>query len=186
MNPLPHEIWKCGSSYAEYRAGVTRNQEVFDEVYEAPSYRAEDLSFLARLPALRVVALAEDWCPDVFHTLPTWARATEQLAGWELKVFARDQHDGLMDSFLWHGQARRIPVYAFYDGAGRLQVWWSGRSAPAEETVDRLLGGRKFEQLDADDRAALGRAFDESYRQELRRRNFEEILALLRAFFHLA
>jgi hypothetical protein len=185
MHPLPPELWERGLSYREYRTGVGRNQELFDELYREPSYRAEDLTLLARLPHLRIVAVAEDWCPDVYHTLPTWARATGQLPGWELRVFARDRHAELMDSFLWRGTARRIPVYAFYDPDGRLQVWWSGRSAAAEETLRRLLGGRSFEQLGAEDRQALGRAFDESYRRDLRRRNFEEIVALLKAFFHV-
>jgi hypothetical protein len=92
MNPLPEEIWNRGLSYADYRAGITRNQDNFDEVWSQPTHRPDDLEILRQLPPLRVLAIGEDWCPDVHHTLPTWARIAEELPGWSLRVFARDQH----------------------------------------------------------------------------------------------
>ena len=185
MMKLTEEIWSRGLSYEEYRATISRNLVVFDEVYADPSLRASDLELLQRLPPLRVVAIAEDWCPDVCHTLPTWARVAERLDGWQLKVFAWDTEPDLTDSFVWNEKLRRVPVYAFHDVAGRLQVWWSGRGGEAEAEVSRLLGGRKFTDLDPSQREAIGRALDSSYRKDLRRRNLAEILAMLAAFFHL-
>lgn len=186
MNPLSVDLWNRGLPYEDYREGISRNQEVFDEVYQDPDYTSEDLAFLRQLPPLRVLAIGEDWCPDVYHTLPTWARIAGKLPGWEMRVFARDSHPDVMRYFLWKKEAaQRIPVYAFYDEAGRLQVWWSGRSAPAQKAIDEALAGRSFAELEPQERKRVSSVLEEGYRREFRRANFQEILTLLRAFFHL-
>jgi hypothetical protein len=89
-----------------------------------------------------------------------------------------------MESFLWLGQAQRIPVYAFFLG-DKLQVWWSGRGAAAERAIHEALAGRPFAALADDEKKRLGQQFEEGYRSQFRRRNLEEILTLLAAFFHL-
>ena len=185
MNPIDRETLSQGSTYAESRAQVTKNAEIFDEVYADPAFTEEDLDFFRRLPPLTVVAIGEDWCPDVFHTLPTWARLVEQLDGWDLRVFQRDQDPPLIDAFLHRGSAKRVPVYAFYDSRLYLQTWWSGRSASAQRAVDGWLAGRTFAELDDASRQEIGQRFAESYRSEFRRANFVEIKSQLAAFFHV-
>ena len=185
MNPIDEATLSRAAGYEEYRQRVTKNGEVFDEVHADPAYDAADLAFLRRLPPLTVVAIGEDWCPDVFHTLPTWARLTEELAGWSLYVFQRDQDPPLIESFLYRGSAKRIPVYAFYDSRRYLQTWWSGRSAAAQRAVDGWLAGRAYADLDDAARREMGRRFEDGYRNEFRRANFVEIKAQLGAFFHL-
>jgi len=184
MNPLPDEIWKRALSYKDYRASIGQNQEVFDEVHQNPGFTPADVERLGRLPPLRVLALGEDWCPDVYHTLPTWARLADEVPGWELRVLPRDENPEVMDTFRWWNGARRIPVYAFYDQEGRLQTWWSGRSAPAQRALDELLAGRSFGELDDADKAEMARFLNEEYRRRFRRDNLEEILTQLAAFFH--
>lgn len=183
MSPLPGEVWSRRLSWTSYLATVSHNRAAFDEVYREPAWRVADLAWLGRLPPLRVLAIGEDWCPDVYHTLPTWARLAEELPGWELGVFARDANPDVMEPFLWHGDRRRIPVYAFYLG-DRLQVWWSGRGAAAEKSLAGVLAGRRFAALPEDERRHLTALLEDGYRREFRRQSFEEILTLLGAFFH--
>jgi cytoskeletal protein CcmA (bactofilin family) len=185
MNPIDEATLAHGLTYDDYRARVTKNAEVFDEVYGEPAYADVDLDFFRRLPPLLVVAIGEDWCPDVYHTLPTWARLADELDGWSFFVFQRDQDPPLIDSFLWRGNAKRVPVYAFYDARRSLQTWWSGRSGAAERAVKGWLAGRTFAELDAESRAEIGRLFNDGYRREFRRTNFLEIKAQLGAFFHV-
>jgi hypothetical protein len=185
MNPLPADIWKRALAYPDYRAGITRNQEAFDEAYAHPGLQPADFDLLRNLPPLRIVAIVEDWCPDVYNTLPTWVRISEMLPRWDLRVLARDTHPDVMAHFLWKDDAKRIPVYAFYNEAGRLQAWWSGRGAEAEDGLQELLAGRQFADLTPEQQKQVGAVFEESYRMEYRRTNFEEILRLLAAFFHL-
>jgi hypothetical protein len=185
MNPLPRGIWTRRLSYPAYLATVSRNREVFDEVYREPTYRESDLAWLRRLPPLRVLAIGEDWCPDVYHTLPSWARMVEELPGWELGIFARDANPDVMEAFLWRGDRQRIPVFAFYLG-DRLQVWWSGRGAAAEQALADFLAGRSFAGLPEEERRRATLLLQEGYRREFRRQNLEELLALLHAFFHVS
>jgi len=185
MNPLSIDLWERGLLYKDYRRTVRRNGKTFDEVFREPTREAEDLAFLRQLPPLRVLAIGEDWCPDVYHTLPTWVRIADELPGWQLRIFSRDAHPDLMRFFLWRKDAQRIPVYAFYDDEDRLQTWWSGRSATAQRAFDESLGGRPFSKLEPEERKKVSEAFEEGYRREFRRANFDEILTLLRAFFHL-
>lgn len=174
-----------GLDYDAYRAGCMRNVAVMDEVHRDPAYTAEELDLLARLPPLEIAILAEDWCPDVFHTVPTWVRITEQLPGWSYRIFRRDEHPALMDHFVQDSGSRSLPVYAFFDDRHRLRVWWSGRGREAQAEVDRLLDGRSFIDLSPADREAVGKAFERSYRERLRRANFLEIVDLLRTYYHL-
>ncbi|HKI02622.1 MAG TPA: thioredoxin family protein [Thermoanaerobaculia bacterium] len=186
MNPLSKDLWERGLLYKDYRRTVRRNGKTFDEVFRDPTHEDADLAFLRQLPPLRVLAIGEDWCPDVYHTLPTWVRIADELPGWQLRIFSRDAHPDLMRFFLWRKDAQRIPVYAFYDDEDRLQTWWSGRSATAQRAFDESLGGRPFSKLDPEERKRVSDAFEEGYRREFRRANLEEILALLSAFFHLS
>ena len=80
MNPLTPDTWNRGLLYKDYRRTVRRNGKVFDEVYREPAYHPEDLDFLRQLPPLRVLAIGEDWWPDVYHTVPTWVR----IAGFDV------------------------------------------------------------------------------------------------------
>jgi len=178
-------IWKRGLAYADYRASVEKNGEIFDEVYANPAFEDTDLELLGALPPLRVVAIGEDWCPDVYHTLPTWARVTEALDDWELRVFPRDENLELMDAFLWKGRAQRIPVYAFFDSRFALQVWWSGRGREAQAAIDAIAQGRSYDEMDEASREATARALREGYPGRFRRESFEEVLTLLRTFHHV-
>jgi hypothetical protein len=184
MDMLLDSVWAAGLAYPEYRKTVVKNADAFDEVYAEASHTAEDLAWLSELPALRLLALGEDWCPDVYHTLPTWARLAEALPGWEMRIFPRDRHPEVMAPFVWKGGALRIPVYAFYSQEGHLQAWWSGRGAVAQRAIDGLLAGRTFGELHPDERLRVSQAFEEAYRRDLRRANLAEILAMLKAFFH--
>jgi hypothetical protein len=184
MNPLSGDVWSRRLSYAAYLGTLSSNRSFFDEVYSTPSHRETDLAWLRRLPPLKVLAIAEDWCPDVYHTLPTWAAMVEALPGWEIGIFSRDANPDVMEAFLWRGDRQRIPVYAFYLG-DRLQVWWSGRGAAAERELAGFLAGRGFAALPEDERRRVSLLLHEGYRREFRRQNLEETLALLKAFFHV-
>ena len=173
------------SAWTVYRARIEKNRDIFDEVYEEPAFTGDDLAVLRRLPPLLVVAIGEDWCPDVFHTLPTWVRVAEALEGWTCLIYPRDENPELMDSFLYESRAQRIPVYAFYDRNRSLQCWWSGRCRHAQEQIDAVAQGRSYAEMDDDSRRKTAAVLSAGYPARYRRENFEEILALLRAFFHV-
>src|SRR5215210_2721629 len=59
------------------------------------------------------------------------------------------------------------------------------RQLPPLRALAESLGGRPFSKLEPEERKKVSEAFEEGYRREFRRANFDEILTLLRAFFHL-
>lgn len=185
LRPLDPEILDASLTFQQFRDRAEVNADVLDEVRSEPDVTAGELEMLLRLPPLRLVAIGEDWCPDVVHTLPTWDAVCSELDGWSIHVFPRDEHDELMQAFLWKGEAKRIPVYAFFDQRGHLQTWWSGRGATAEARLKEWLAGRSFADLDDDEKKAIGERLDKGYREGFRRENFREILDQLRAFYHL-
>ena len=61
---------------------------------------------------MKVLAIAEAWCGDVYRELPTMARIAE-AAGMTMRVFLRDQNADLMDEFLLGRQKTRHPGVRF-------------------------------------------------------------------------
>jgi hypothetical protein len=185
LNRLDDALFDHGLSWQEYRARIQKNQAIFDEVYQHPALAEQDLLVLRSLPPLTIIAIGEDWCPDVYHTLPTWVRVSEALESWACRIFPRDENPELMDGFLHKSRAKRIPVYAFYDRNRSLQCWWSGRCRHAQEQIDAIARGRSYEEMDDESRGNTAAVLREGYPARYRRENFEEILAVLRAFFHV-
>lgn len=184
---FPRGTWEKGLSWQTYRDDkVHRNAEAFDNDYASPAYEPGERDLLRTLPPLKLVAVAEDWCPDVFHTLGTWARLVQELPGWEQRIFARDENADVMARYLWLREKKRIPVYAFHDEDLRPIVWWSGRSRVAQAAVDEILDGRSYADATEADKKKLGEVFGSRYRREFRRANFQEILQVLLGTFHRA
>ena len=63
---------------------------------------------------LNVVAIGEDWCPDVVRGMPVIARLCEE-AGLDLRIFDRDKNMDLTNEFLWRHKFMCIPVFVLYD-----------------------------------------------------------------------
>jgi hypothetical protein len=80
-----------------------------------------------------VLALAEDWCPDVFRGLPVMARIAE--AGMELRIFPRDENLDIMSEFLKQGEYQSIPVFVFYTRDQRYLAHWIERPSLANEQM---------------------------------------------------
>ena len=182
---FPSELWGRGMTWDAYRRDkIHQNAEAFDNDYAFPAYEPDERDLLQALPPLKLVAVAEDWCPDVFHTLGTWARLVEELSEWEMRIFARDESPDVMARYLWLREKQRIPVYAFHDEDLRPIVWWSGRSAVAQAAVEEILNGRTYAEATKADKEKLGEVFDSRYLSEFRRANFQEVFRVLVGTFH--
>jgi hypothetical protein len=130
----------AGLTYQEYTERIQRNQAKFEYNYDETRLADDDARVLRELgsrpdgPA-RVLALAEDWCPDVFRGLPVMARIAE-AAGMELRIFPRDENADIMSEFLSEGKHQSIPVFVFYTSDQRYLAHWIERPARANEQMD--------------------------------------------------
>ena len=147
-----------GKAWTEYVASIQKNADKFVANYEATEISVDDAAALKALAAkpngpARVLALAEDWCPDVYRGLGQIAKVAEAL-GVELRIFERDSHLDIMDEFLNKGQFQSIPVAVFYTADMRKIASWHERSQLANDEhslVDEIfVEGKPREQQRAE------------------------------------
>ena len=132
----------AGLTYREYMESVQRNRAKFEYNYSETHLADDDARAFRELASrpdgtARVLALAEDWCPDVFRGLPVIARIAE-AAGMELRIFPRDQNLDIMNEFLNQGEHQSIPVFVFYTRDQRCLAHWIERPALANEQMHLL------------------------------------------------
>jgi hypothetical protein len=124
-----------GLTYADFLAQAAVNRDKFEANYKDVPLTADDIAFFKNAAAkpngpVKVLAIAEAWCGDVYRELPSMARIAE-AAGMTLRVFLRDQNADLMDEFLLNGHKRAIPVFAFYTDDLRYIAHFTERSQSA-------------------------------------------------------
>ena len=177
------ERFASGLSYAQYMERIQRNRAKFEYNYDETRLADDDVRVfreLASRPAgpARVLALAEDWCPDVFRGLSVMARIAE-AAGMELRVFPRDENLDIMNEFLHEGKHQSIPVFVFYTRDHRYLTHWTERPALANEQmhlVNAIFQGKTAEEaLPEYERFQQGEVWA-SWRQETVR-EIRELLA---------
>jgi hypothetical protein len=137
-----------GLTYAEFLAGAKVNRDKFEHNYNHPILTEEDLSFFRRIGSLpngprKLLAIAEDWCGDVYRELPTAVRIAE-AGGMELRAFPRDQNPDIMDEFVSNnGKSRAIPVFVFYTVETKYITHFTERSESAHRGLTIAMGEAK-------------------------------------------
>ncbi|MBF6614366.1 MAG: thioredoxin family protein [Chloroflexi bacterium] len=110
------ERFAQGMTISQFRDGMQKNVDTFEENYRGFRVKPEDVALLRRLGSpLNVLVLAEEWCGDVLLYLPALARLAEAVGGWNVRIFYRDENPDLADQWLKEGKFRSIPVMVFLD-----------------------------------------------------------------------
>jgi hypothetical protein len=177
------ERFATGLTYTEYMERIQRNQAKFQYNYDETRLAEDDIRFFRGLASraggpAKVLALAEDWCPDVFRGLPVMARIAES-AGIELRVFPRDENADIMNEYLSQGKHQSIPVFVFYTREHRNLAHWTERPALANEQmhlVNEIFQGKTADQaLPEYERFQEGQVWAEWRRETVR--EIRELLA---------
>ncbi len=115
---------------------------------------------LQSLPRLKMLVLGEDWCPDVYRGLPVLAEIAS-TAGWELRIFPRDENNDIMSEFLKEGLHESIPTAVLYTADHEYIAHWIERPAVANEHMANMqkLFSRKDGESEAEMRARIGAAY---------------------------
>jgi len=158
------QYYNNGMSWEEFVSGAKKNAERMRAFYDAFDFDEDTLAFFNGRTPLQVLAIAEDWCPDVVQSVAVIARIADEVPGMELSIVTREDNPELMDAYLTGGK-RRIPVIAFFDMTFRELACWAGRCRSADAWIfGDVAPDRKVEGLGAD---ALER-FDEEYDRRFR------------------
>ncbi len=167
------ERFASGMTWGQYLGQIKRNRERFEYNYDGTILTDEDVEAFRSLVGsadgpVKVLALGEDWCPDVSRGLPVMARIAE-AAGMELRIFPRDDNLDIMKDFLNQGEHQSIPVFVFYTEDHRYIAHWTERPAKANAELGEMQA--KFEGKEQEERRAAYREFQQgpvwaSWRQE--------------------
>jgi hypothetical protein len=116
VSMITHDRFEQGLTWDEYMGGIQKNQDLFKVKYEEVEISPEDRAFFQSIKKpIYVLAIGEDWCPDVYNNLPVMARIAALNQNIQLRIFPRDQHHDLMHRYLFRGQSQSIPAFGFFD-----------------------------------------------------------------------
>ena len=104
---MDEDLFRKGRTFNEYAESSD-----LEKVYESISISPEDEQFFSSFK-LNVLCISEKWCKDCTREVPLLAYVA-QKAGWDFKIFSRDDHPALMDAYTTDGR-RIIPVFVFFD-----------------------------------------------------------------------
>jgi hypothetical protein len=179
------ERFARGLTYVDYIGGIETNQEEFVANYQEIVLRPEDQQFFAEVPRLlesqiKVLALAEDWCPDVVANLPVMARIAGSIPGAELRVFPRDENLDIMDQYLLRGQFRSVPTFVFFDQDFRELGRWIERPAAANQLREEMTRELTAQGMpEAELRVERGKRLRAAYPAQLRQETIREVREVL-------
>lgn len=85
------------------------------------------------------LVLTEAWCGDAAQIIPLFHKMAEVSDRIDLRLILRDEHQEIMDDFLYKGKSRSIPVLIALD-AQTLDVIgsWGPRPMEAQELFEEL------------------------------------------------
>lgn len=135
------ERFAKGLTWEQYAEEIKTNKEQFLKNYEELKLNPEDVEFFKKFVGkkgeVHVLALGEDWCPDVVRGLPVMAKIAH-AAGMDLKVFPRDVNLDVMELYLWRRQHQSIPVFVFFDKEFKELGTWFERPSVAYKFMAEL------------------------------------------------
>jgi hypothetical protein len=152
-----------GDTYEEYISQLGDTKQRFAEHEAAFELTPADAQFfqeeVRRVGPVRILAIVEDWCPDVHRGLPIIA-SIARAVGMDLRVFPRDKNLDIMNLYLRNGQFMSIPVFAFFDQHLNPLCHWIERPAAATRYMEAVAAELSEKELS-----------EEEVRQERRKRS---------------
>ena len=152
-----------GFTYEAYLNQLSDTRQRFAEHEVAFLLASTDAQFfkdiLRRFGNINVVAIVEDWCPDVHRGLPIMA-AIAQASGMHMRVFPREKNLDIMNLYLNQGKFMSIPVFAFFDQNLNPLCHWIERPKMATRFMEQIASELAKEKLGV-----------EELRQEMRKRS---------------
>jgi hypothetical protein len=157
--------YNTGLSWKEFLA-ASAEKERLQSFYDAFDFDEETLTVYNGRTPLQVLAIADEWCPDVIQNLAVIARIADEVPGMELSIVSSKGSAELMAEYATDGK-HRIPVVAFYDMTFRELARWAGRCKAADAWIfdEVLKGTRDIMSLQGAAAKEFNQAYDARYRE---------------------
>ena len=156
-----------GLSWKQFLESSPKNADQMRAYYDAFEFDEDTLSFFNGRTPLQVLAIAEDWCPDVVQNVAVAARISDEVPGMELSIVRRADAPELMSEYAADGK-ERIPVVAFFDMTFRELARWSGRCKAADKWIfdEVLKDTRDITTLSGDAAKKFAAEYDKRFREK--------------------
>lgn len=126
---MNHDLFLKGETISEFIESLGAVREKFEQ-------HMAEVSTTNGLPGgLRLVVIAEEWSGDVLYYVPILFRIAQD-AGWDVRMFRRDQYPQLMGQYLKDGLYKSIPVAVFYDQNFNEITHWIERPEEATRVIE--------------------------------------------------
>lgn len=133
---MDKEFFFKGKTPEEFLASYGDNRLKFEQLLEESALSGKQQREAQALPhGLNVLVIAEPWSGDVLYNLPPLLMLAE-AAGWEVRIFHRDQYPDLILPYRKDGLYHSIPVFVFYDQEFNELRHWIERPAEATRVID--------------------------------------------------
>ena len=181
-NIITKARFSLGLSYEQYLETMTDMRPRFEEQAAAFRLSAEDKKAFSdlnkKLGGLKVLAIAEDWCPDVHRGLPIMAEIA-RASGMEMKVFQRDKNPYIMNLYLKQGKYMSVPVLAFFNGEMKPLCHWIERPEAASKFMEQLATELTAKKIDEKEVRAEVRKRNQTMTDKWRQETVRELRELL-------
>lgn len=172
-----------GFTYETYLNQLGDSRKAFAEHQAAFRLGAADAAFfkdkVRTFGSIKVVAIVEDWCPDVHRGLPVMA-SIAQAGGMEMKIFPRDKNLDIMNLYLNQGKYLSIPVFAFFDRNLNPLCHWIERPMTATRFMEQLAAELSKEKLAEEEIRQQRRRRSQPMADEWRQETVKELKELFR------
>jgi hypothetical protein len=143
------QTFAAGMTLDHYMADLRVHRDDFIEHYERLAGIVDELRNDPPLPDIRVLAIAEDWCPDCVFNVPILARFVEASGqASSLRIVRRSEYKSLADRYRGRGGASRVPTFIFLDNAGAVIGHWSERCASSQRWFEAFTKDHPMPELD--------------------------------------
>lgn len=106
-------------SYAEYDAVIPSSGEALRRNFAEVTFTPAEVQAIEAIPGrFTLLAIVEDWCPDVIANLPMLARVEELNPNISLRVLDRPDHQALANAYPGPSGRSHIPTYVLFDSQG--------------------------------------------------------------------
>ncbi len=162
---MDEAFFSQGETPEQFIAKMGGKREKLEQLLASCSLDEVQQQALAKLPHdLRVLVIAEDWSGDVLYNLPVLI-CMARHAGWEVRIFRRDEYPQLIEPYRKDGLYRSIPVFVFFDRDLNEIGHWIERPAVATKVIE-------------EESLALRRRLREAHQAEWRQEAIREIIEL--------
>ena len=142
------QTFEAGMTFDDYMADLRVHRDEFVEHYERLAGIVDELRNDPPLPNVRILAIAEDWCPDCVFNVPILARFVEASSLASLRIVRRPECRELADRYPGRGGSSRVPTFVFMGKEDRLIGHWSERCASSQSWFEAFAKDHPMPHLD--------------------------------------